>query len=78
MLLTFFLFSALLALASYAEAGFVKPVSPWLFVLAFPAMYVGDKVGYHLFHRYGTTLYRRVALVMLFAVGLGITLKSLL
>jgi uncharacterized membrane protein YfcA len=78
LLLTFFLFSAFMALASYAAAGFVTRVSPWLFVLAFPAMYVGDKVGYHLFHRFGTALYRRVALVMLFAVGLGITLKSLL
>jgi hypothetical protein len=78
LLLTFFLFSASVALAVFAVAGFVTPISPGLFLLAFPAMYVGDKVGYRLFHRFGTVLYRRVALVVLFAVGAGITLKPLI
>ncbi len=76
LLLTFFLFSSPIALASYTVAGFVTPVSPWLFLLAFPAMYVGDKVGYHLFQRYGTAFYRRIALLMLFGVGVGIILKA--
>jgi hypothetical protein len=40
-------------------------------------MYVGDKVGYHLFHRFGTTFYRRVALVVLFGVGVGTMVKAL-
>jgi uncharacterized membrane protein YfcA len=77
LLLTFFLFSSTVALAAYTAAGFVTPLSPWLFLLAFPAMYVGDKVGYHLFHRFGTALYRRVALAVLFSVGVGITLRAL-
>ena len=77
LLLTFFLFSSPFALAMYAAAGFVTPISLWLFLLAFPAMYVGDKVGYHLFHRFGTAFYRRVALVVLYAVGVGIVLKAL-
>ena len=77
-LMTFFMFSALLALLSYGVAGFITPLSPWLFVLAFPAMFLGDKLGYYLFRRYGTGLYRRVALLVLLAVGLAITARSLL
>ena len=76
--MTFFLFSAILGLGSYAAAGFMTAASPWLFLLAFPAMYLGDKLGYRLFHRYGTELYRRVALGVLFAVGASITANALL
>ena len=78
MLMTFFLFSSLLALLSYGVAGFITPASPWLFLLAFPAMYVGDKLGYGLFRRFGTALYRRVALSMLFALGVAITARALI
>ena len=78
MLMIFFLFSAVVALGSYAAAGFVTPASPWLFLLAFPAMYVGDKLGYRLFHRFGTSFHRRVALLVLFAVGVSITANALL
>ena len=77
LLMTFFLFSAALALASYGLAGFVTPQSSWLFLLAFPAMYAGDKLGYYLFRRFGAGHYRRVALVVLFAVGVGITARAL-
>ena len=77
LLLTFFLFSSAGALVMYAVAGLVTTLSLWLFLLAFPAMYVGDKIGYRLFHRHGTTLYRRVALAALYAVGVGIILKAL-
>lgn len=77
LLMTFFLFSALLALAFYWSAGFVTAASPALFALAFPAMYVGNKLGFYLFLRLGTRLYRRVALLVLFAVGLAILTKSL-
>lgn len=78
LLLTFFLFSAFLALVSYGLAGFITPTSPWLFVLAFPAMYLGDKVGYYLFRRFGSVLYRRVALLVLLGVGTAVTLRSLI
>jgi hypothetical protein len=40
-------------------------------------MYLGDKLGYRLFKRYGTHLYRRVALVVLFSVGLATTGRAL-
>lgn len=78
LLMTFFLFSSLLALFSYGIAGFITPVSPWLFLLAFPAMYIGDKLGYALFRRFGSTFYRRVALGMLFALGVAITARALI
>ena len=78
LLMTFFLFSALLALTSYTVAGFVTPLSPWLFLLAFPAMYVGDKLGHFLFHRFGSAFYRRVALAMLFGIGLTILGNALI
>jgi len=76
-MMTFFLFTAVMALATYAVAGFVTPASPGLFLLAFPAMYLGDKLGHALFGRYGTALYRRVALLLLFALGVAITVEAL-
>ncbi len=78
LLMIFFLFSAVVGLVSYAVAGFINPSSLWLFLLAFPAMYLGDKLGYRLFRRFGTAMYRRVALSVLFAVGLSITANALL
>jgi uncharacterized membrane protein YfcA len=78
LLLTFFMFSAVMALAAYGASGYVTPRSPWLFLFAFPAMYAGDKLGWWLFHRYGSRLHRRVALAVLMAVGLSIMLRALL
>jgi uncharacterized protein len=77
LLMTFFLFSAMLALATYAVAGFVTPASPALFALAFPAMWVGDKLGHYLFGRYGTAMYRRMALVVLLGMGVVITITAI-
>jgi uncharacterized membrane protein YfcA len=78
LLMTFFLFSAVLALGSYGAAGFISVQSVWHFLLAFPAMYAGDKLGYYLFQRFGDALYRRIALAGLFTVGVTITLRALL
>jgi uncharacterized membrane protein YfcA len=76
-LLTFFLFMAGAALLVYAVGGFITATSGLHFLLAFPAMYLGDKLGYQLFRRYGTARYRQVALLLLFALGLAITLEAL-
>jgi uncharacterized membrane protein YfcA len=78
LLMSFFLFSSVFGLVSTSAAGYVNLGSVWLFILTFPAMYVGDKLGYRLFKRYGTHLYRRVALVVLFAVGVAVTGRALL
>lgn len=77
LLMTFFLFSASFGFISHSAAGHVGLHSLWLFALSFPAMYLGDKVGYWLFKRYGTRLYRQVALAVLFAVGFAITARAL-
>ena len=76
-LLTFFLFAAAAGLLTHAAAGFVTGSSLLHFLLAFPAMYLGDKLGYLLFQRYGTVGYRRVALVLLFVLGVAITAEAL-
>ncbi len=78
LLMTFFLFSASFGFVAHAAAGYVGVHTLWLFALSFPAMYLGDKVGYWLFKRYGTALYRHVALGVLFAVGFAITARALL
>ena len=78
LLMTFFLFSSILALLSYSFAGFVTPFALWIFVLAFPAMFAGDRIGYQLFLRFGSELYRRVAFVLLFALGIAVISRSLL
>ncbi|MDZ7781998.1 MAG: sulfite exporter TauE/SafE family protein [Halioglobus sp.] len=77
LLMTFFLFAAIIALCSYAAAGFVTARSPWLFLLALPAMLLGDRLGFYLFHRHGNALYRRVALLALLAIGVTITAQAL-
>jgi len=77
LLMTFFMASSVLALCSYGAAGFIEARSVYLFLLAFPALYAGDKLGFYLFKRYGDALYRRVALLALVAVGLTIMLRAL-
>lgn len=77
LLMTFFLFAAIIALCFYTAAGFVTIQSPWLFLLALPAMLLGDRLGFHLFDRHGTALHRRVALLALLAIGVTITAQAL-
>lgn len=76
-LLTFFLFMAGVGLLTYAVGGFFTAASGLHFLLAFPAMYLGDKLGYRLFQRYGTARYRQVALLLLFALGAAIVVEAL-
>lgn len=78
LLMAFFLASSALALLSYSAAGFVQWSSMKLFVLAFPALYAGDKLGHALFRRFGNEFYRRVALLALAALGVSITVRALL
>lgn len=77
LLLTFFLFSAGLALLVYGAAGFFTTTTPWLFALGLPAILLGDRLGQILFHRFAARFYRRVALGVLMALGLGITLRAM-
>ena len=72
-----FSFSSLVALASYAAAGLVGSASLWLFLAAYPAMWLGDKLGYRLFLKYGGALYRRVAVIALVGIGISIIARAL-
>jgi uncharacterized membrane protein YfcA len=78
MLILFFMLSAAIALVNFALAGMVSAYSLWLFVLAMPAMLLGDAAGRYLFGRFGSALYRRAALLMLYLLGLSIALRALL
>ena len=77
-MMTFFLVASLLALVSFAVAGFVNQRSVVFFLSALPALYVGDKLGYYLFGRFGNALYRRIALAGLLALGVSIVLRAVI
>jgi hypothetical protein len=77
LLMSFFMLSAVLALGSYAVAGYLSLQSLSLYLLALPAMLLGDRLGFWAFSRFGGTLYRRVALLVLYSVGVAITLRAL-
>jgi uncharacterized membrane protein YfcA len=77
LLMTYFLFSALLALIAYGIAGYIDLVTVVFFAIALPAMLAGDKLGFWLFDHYGNAAYRRIALGLLYIIGVAITLKAL-
>ncbi|MDA9007673.1 sulfite exporter TauE/SafE family protein [Porticoccaceae bacterium] len=77
LLMTFFFASAFIALISYCFAGFVTMQSLWFFLMAFPAMLIGDRLGFYLFNQYGSALYRTIAISCLLVIGVLITLKSI-
>ena len=57
--------------------GLVGINSLWLFLLGYPAMFIGDRLGFALFRRYGGRFYRRVALLALLAIGVTIIARGL-
>jgi len=73
----FFSFSSACALLGYAWAGMVSWQSLGLFVLAYPAIFVGDKLGYRFFLRHGGKHYRRIAIATCLIIGISITLRAL-
>lgn len=70
MMITFFTLSSFLALTTYTANGFVSLQSISLFLFSMPAMYLGDRLGFLLLQRFGTTLYRRLSFITLFAIGI--------
>jgi uncharacterized membrane protein YfcA len=78
MLMTYFMLAAIVALIIFGAAGYLSLRNLWLFMLAMPAMLLGDRIGFTLFRKFGTKMYRRIALAVLYAVGISITLKALL
>jgi uncharacterized membrane protein YfcA len=76
LMIAVFTFSSLIALLNYALGGLVSLQSGWLILAAYPAMYLGDKLGYALFLRSGGGAYRRVAVAVLLLIGVSIILRS--
>ena len=76
-MIMFFTFCSLIALVTFALSGLVNVATLGLFALGYPAMWLGDKVGFSLFVRYGGKFYRRVALLALLVIGVSIMLKGL-
>jgi uncharacterized membrane protein YfcA len=76
-MMTVFLFSAIFAVTSYTVAGHLNRSEVLLFLVGLPAMLLGDKIGFSLFEKYGSTFYRKVALAALFAIGASVTTKAL-
>ena len=77
MMITFFTLSSVLALTTYMINGFVTLQSISLFLFSLPAMYLGDTLGFLLLKRFGTTLYRRLSFMTLFAIGVISLMQAL-
>ncbi len=78
LMIGFFSFSALLAMCSFTALGLVDQRSLLLALLAYPAMYAGDSLGYAAFVRFGGAQYRPIAIGLCLAIGVVITLRALL
>ena len=76
LLVSFFTISSLVALLSYAWAGMVGMSALWQFLMAFPAMLIGERIGLMLFRRFGNAVYRRVAIAVLLSVGVVTLAKA--
>ena len=73
----FFSVSSVLALASYVVAGLYVPGTLWYVVLALPALYLGNRLGTALFLKYFGQFYRRVAVLVLLAMGIMVIVRAL-
>jgi len=78
LLMSFFLYSAAVALLGYAAAGYLSQHVLYLFLLSLPAMIAGDRLGLLLFRRFGGRFYRQFALLLLYLIGISITLRAAL
>lgn len=77
-LMMFFFVSNLISMSMFTAAGIVTVNPFYLFVVAFPVMLVGDRVGAWAFTRVGGRAYRPVAMVVCALVGVAITARALL
>ena len=76
-LMILLMIAAGIALIAYGAAGFITAQSLINFLVAMPAMILGDRLGFWLFHRFGHALYRNVAIVTLFLIGLMVLMSAL-
>jgi len=76
-LLGFFLFSAIFGLVAYGINGLIGQLELTLFVICYPAMMLGEKVGTSLFEKYGDASHRKIAIAALFAIGLSVAAAAI-
>lgn len=68
-LMVFFIFSAVFVIGGVAYEGLIRDQELTIYLLALPAMVLGDKAGFWLFDKYGNAAYRKVAIGALFVIG---------
>ncbi len=78
LMMSFFTISAAMALGMYALNHLLNPGLLVYFLLSLPLLLLGDRLGNLLFHRYGTHTYRRIAIAVLFVIGLLMLLQGLM
>jgi uncharacterized membrane protein YfcA len=78
LMIAFFSGSSVLALTSYGLLGMLSQQLLLLAVMTYPAMLLGDFLGYRLFERFSGMHYRRIAVATCLLIGLSICLKALL
>ena len=76
-LMSLLFIATLLALLSYSMAGLMSMQTITYFLVGLPSLYLGDKFGNTLFERYGQRFYRKVAISILFAIGLSTLISSI-
>lgn len=77
-LMMFFFVSNLISMSMFTMAGIVTSTPFYLFLVAFPVMLLGDRLGAWLFIRSGGRAYRPIVMAVCILVGVGITTKALL
>ena len=69
--------ATIFGLLSYLAAGLISSKVLIYFLIALPALYIGDRLGNLLFERFGERLYRKAAITLLLIVGFSSTVSGL-
>ena len=74
----YFTFTAVIALSSYGWLGLLSAQLFLLALVTYPAMLVGDRVGYRLHARHAAAHYRTIATLACLLIGVSISARALL
>jgi uncharacterized membrane protein YfcA len=77
-LMMFFFVSNVISMSMFTAAGVVTANPFYLFVIAFPVMLAGDRIGAWAFTRLGGRAYRPIVMGVCVMVGVAITARALL
>lgn len=76
-MMVYFVLVNLMAIAGYAIAGIFGLASLVNWLVMLPFVWLGDKLGFWLFHRFGGAWYRKGAILLLFVIGLFSLVRAL-